>query len=265
MSNLTASSVICMLCYKYFQSVMQQLLPIGMPTTCVSTNDLIPLVQCCHQNYSYTDQKGEILVKMKFMCQSAQTLAAVMKADEAMLLSRLYQEFLGMIQIESKHYPSLSLTEETWIPSCCWVLCRLHSMFGESLTIVWKHDRYGTLHFATINLPGMWSITINTALLTLYMYMCTCNISPSTYHRNDTVQMERENGKLEIHVDWEVTENMDKAKASLDFVLSGCKCKTGCKTRISSCRKERECGPSCCCHFCTNTCNETQTNPCTLT
>ena len=40
----------------------------------------------------------------------------------------------------------------------------------------------------------------------------------------------RENGKLEI--DWEVQENIEKAKMSLDFVLKGCKCKTGCKTRI---------------------------------
>ena len=53
----------------------------------------------------------------------------------------------------------------------------------------------------------------------------------------------RENGKLEI--DWEVQENIEKAKMSLDFVLKGCKCKTGCKTRICLCRKkERQCDPS---------------------
>ena len=61
----------------------------------------------------------------------------------------------------------------------------------------------------------------------------------------------RENGKLTIH--WEVTENVERAKVSLDFVLNGCKCKTGCKTRLCSCKKkERKCGPSCACHFCTN-------------
>ena len=52
---------------------------------------------------------------------------------------------------------------------------------------------------------------------------------------------------------WEVLENIQKAKASLDFVLTGCKCKTGCTTWICSCRKkERECGPSCSCQFCKN-------------
>ena len=69
----------------------------------------------------------------------------------------------------------------------------------------------------------------------------------------------RDNGRLEIH--WEVTENIEKAKSSLDFILCGCKCKTGCKTRICSCRKkERQCGPSCYCQFCTNNRKTTQTN-----
>ena len=54
-------------------------------------------------------------------------------------------------------------------------------------------------------------------------------------------------------MEWEIPANIEKAKSSLDFVLSGCKCKTGCKTRICSCRKkERVCGPSCYCQFCTN-------------
>ena len=54
-------------------------------------------------------------------------------------------------------------------------------------------------------------------------------------------------------MEWEVPANIEKAKPSLDFVLSGCKCKTGCKTRICSCRKkERVCGPSCYCQCCTN-------------
>ena len=63
MSNLTASSVICMLCYKYFQSVMQQLRPIGMPTTGVSTNDFIPLVQCCHKKIQLHRSKGRDIGK----------------------------------------------------------------------------------------------------------------------------------------------------------------------------------------------------------
>ena len=61
----------------------------------------------------------------------------------------------------------------------------------------------------------------------------------------------RTSGRLDIH--WEVPSNIEKAKQSLDFVLSGCRCKTGCKTRICSCRKKaRNCGPSCYCQFCTN-------------
>ena len=62
----------------------------------------------------------------------------------------------------------------------------------------------------------------------------------------------RQNGKLQI--EWEVPQNIAKSKSSIDFFLSGCKCKTGCSTRICSCKKkERKCGPSCSCHFCKNT------------
>ena len=56
-----------------------------------------------------------------------------------------------------------------------------------------------------------------------------------------------------LKVVWEVQANIDKAKACLEFVLTGCKCKTGCSTRRCSCKKNgRICGPSCGCINCTN-------------
>ena len=62
----------------------------------------------------------------------------------------------------------------------------------------------------------------------------------------------RESGKLEIV--WEVSANITRSQSSIDFFLGGCKCKTGCSTRICSCKKkERICGPSCSCHYCKNT------------
>ena len=56
-----------------------------------------------------------------------------------------------------------------------------------------------------------------------------------------------------MEVEWEVPENIQKAKKSLDFMLKGCKCKGGCSTRRCSCkRSEKICGPSCQCINCTN-------------
>ena len=44
-----------------------------------------------------------------------------------------------------------------------------------------------------------------------------------------------------------------KSVSTLDFFLSGCRCKTGCSKRICSCKKtDRKCGPSYCCQFCKN-------------
>ena len=53
---------------------------------------------------------------------------------------------------------------------------------------------------------------------------------------------------------WEVPRNIERAKASMSFIMTGCKCKTGCSTRRCSCQhKERICGPNCQCINCTNT------------
>ena len=61
----------------------------------------------------------------------------------------------------------------------------------------------------------------------------------------------RENNKLAVV--WELPDNIEKATASLNFIMSGCKCKTGCSTRRCSCqRKKRVCGPSCQCINCSN-------------
>ena len=56
-----------------------------------------------------------------------------------------------------------------------------------------------------------------------------------------------------LQVVWETAENIAKSKSSIDFFLSGCHCKTGCGTRICSCKKKRKCGPNCSCNFCKNT------------
>lgn len=61
----------------------------------------------------------------------------------------------------------------------------------------------------------------------------------------------REEGRLSIV--WEAPENIRKAKANLESVLSGSRCKTGCATLTCSCKKQgRHCGPGCHCINCSN-------------
>ena len=52
----------------------------------------------------------------------------------------------------------------------------------------------------------------------------------------------RENGRLQIV--WEVPENIIKSVSTLDFFHSGCRCKTGCSTRICSCKKTENVAPA---------------------
>ena len=61
----------------------------------------------------------------------------------------------------------------------------------------------------------------------------------------------RQNGQLEIV--WEAEENKEEVKDRLDYVLKGCKCKTGCNTKRCKCKKcGRTCGPGCQCLNCVN-------------
>ena len=69
-------------CYKYFQSVVQQLRPIGMPTTGVSTNDLDTVTTMLSQKIQLHRSKGRDTGKEVYemiMYQLAQTLAAVLQ------------------------------------------------------------------------------------------------------------------------------------------------------------------------------------------
>lgn len=54
-------------------------------------------------------------------------------------------------------------------------------------------------------------------------------------------------------MEWEVEENITKVKERVEFVLNGCKCKTGCATKRCKCKKNMHtCGPGCECINCTN-------------
>ena len=54
-------------------------------------------------------------------------------------------------------------------------------------------------------------------------------------------------------VDWEDPEIEGQIKQNIDFLLSGCGCKTGCRNARCSCkRKALHCGPGCVCIGCNN-------------
>ena len=57
--------------------------------------------------------------------------------------------------------------------------------------------------------------------------------------------------KLEIQ--WDTPENVVLAKQKVNYVLNGCKCKTGCHSRVCGCKKKnKNCGPGCRCIGCGN-------------
>lgn len=147
-SNLSASSIICISCYKYFQSILKQ--PIATSASC-EPSDLDSVSTSLAQKVEDLRSKGQNISREEYfemvLYQTAQILLAAMKSDEALLLSTLYNMYIGTNKAESQNYPSLILTPDIHTPHRRWVLSRLHALFGESLTIVCKHYKYGTLLF----------------------------------------------------------------------------------------------------------------------
>ena len=65
---------------------------------------------------------------------------------------------------------------------------------------------------------------------------------------------ERQDGKLNIV--WDVPENITRVQERIEYILKGCRCKTGCQTRRYKCQRHKppmKCGPGCHCTNCTNT------------
>ena len=144
-SNLSASSIVCSNCYKYFLAISRQ--ENTQSTTSEQSPSLNALETMLSQKVQELSSKAQNIGKEEYiemiMYQAAQTVLAAMKTNEAMLLLKLYKNFISDIHVKSKKYPSLNLGN-TSQPSCRWVLSRLHAMFGDSLTVVCKHARYGT-------------------------------------------------------------------------------------------------------------------------
>ena len=67
----------------------------------------------------------------------------------------------------------------------------------------------------------------------------------------DTFGWTRKDGQLEVV--WDTAENQARARERIDFVLKGCKCKTGCASNRCKCKKNMHvCGPGCQCLNCCN-------------
>ena len=53
--------------------------------------------------------------------------------------------------------------------------------------------------------------------------------------------------------DWEDSEVQKQIQSTIDYLIKGCNCKTGCGTNRCKCKKNRTyCGPECECQRCTN-------------
>ena len=138
-SALTSESRLCFYCYKYFQSIISQVKGEGKQLVSSAASIEIQTLQ----------GKGENIESIDFyemvMCIIAKNLIALLKADEAVLLSTLYKSFVDKVYSESTKYTLCDPRRDSTIPQKRWVLSRLYRHFGDILTVTCRHSRYGTL------------------------------------------------------------------------------------------------------------------------
>ena len=147
----------------------------------------------------------------------------------------------------------------------------------EALQLHWHRCLWvlGLWHASTdeidIDLPGKHIIVTNSFLSVHKTSMHTHThththevsiifISISNYKTFSTHRLRLDYSET-LDVMWDVPQNIQKVKELVEYVLSGCKCKTGCGTMRCKCRKS---GRSCChCHGFVNVPNsngESETN-----
>ena len=141
---LTSDSCICLTCYKFFNSVVKQIRGVNIENT-TDINMVIVLIdkriEATQPQLTWNDHI-ELM-----MCKTAKKLAELMKSDGAILLPVLYSKFCHEVQNRASLLPPLSSLPNQKIPGIRWLLSRLHSLFGDSLQVICKQSRYGSVLF----------------------------------------------------------------------------------------------------------------------
>ena len=110
-SNLTTSSVICT-----HQLYIQEINPIKTQNVSDSNQTIDAIITTLQLNIQLLQLNGENISKKEvyemILYGVADKLAASMKSDQGVFLSKLYHDFVITIITEFKNYPSLSSTEQ---------------------------------------------------------------------------------------------------------------------------------------------------------
>ena len=79
--------------------------------------------------------------------------------------------------------------------------------------------------------------------ITHYALVSFSGLTDFGWHRQD----------CQLMVTWDTPENVQKVHRSINFLIQGSKCKTGCNSKRCKCTKTGlQCGPSCQCANCKN-------------
>ena len=138
--QLTADSILCYPCYKYFIQITKN----------KSSQKQVDTIESCIRNLEGTIASLEVCDTDDYleltMCKVTKQLAEELKKNEAVLLSTVYRDYTSELKSNISTHPKAHLTDD--LPSRRWVLSRLHTHFGDAIEVHCRHKRYGSIIFA---------------------------------------------------------------------------------------------------------------------
>lgn len=147
MNKLQATSIICLNCYKLFNSVRARYHHTKAVIEEISTAAEINLTAQITTLLTQIDniKSKETITEEEYFemtcCYIIQDIATALSRNEAMLLPVIYRKFCELAHKEAATYHQNPI--ET--PSIIWFISKLHHYLGEDVVMECKHRKFGTL------------------------------------------------------------------------------------------------------------------------
>ena len=149
--SLTNESIICTACYKYLKLLEKKIKcgidgkPLNRAQRNAEIDSLLAVIhskQVIIYDKRATAKIGEYLEYI--VCKLCTYMGERMKADEAMLLPKLYKLFTNEFLAQKQHFPNISVSDSD-IPTKRWLTSHIHAHFENEIEVQCIHRCYGTL------------------------------------------------------------------------------------------------------------------------
>ena len=146
---ISADSKVCKPCYDFHRQILQQ--QICSESAPISTlHDIASQLE--EKIARFEAGNAELTTDNEYLgwvvCQIALKLAKILQRDEAILLPELHRQFCQLLTTSIDGFPNVHKSLKTNLPTNRWLLSSIGNHLKDTLGIVCKHRRYGTLLYS---------------------------------------------------------------------------------------------------------------------